>query len=160
MDLTRILDFNRPEKPTALLDRLHKFLPEIATANNNLSNAAGCDIKIFAVEDESDASSSTDSDEESETITKQPQIVMDVTTLVEDAPSRMIISDSDSDLDDDKEQKTLPVGFRTGEPMRKKSKRKRQYLMEEVAEEDIACKDISNDQKIVVEQEELNTKLE
>lgn len=66
MNLSRILDLNRPEKPTALLDRLQKFLPEISSANSNLSKRAGCDIKIIAVEDESDASSSTDSDDESE----------------------------------------------------------------------------------------------
>lgn len=66
MDLTRILDLNRPEKPTTLLNRLRKFLPEIATANTSLSSATECDIEIIAVEDENDASSSTDSDDDLE----------------------------------------------------------------------------------------------
>lgn len=66
MDLAGILDLSRPEKPTALMNRLRKFLPEIATANANLISATECDIEITAVEDGSDASSSTDSDDETE----------------------------------------------------------------------------------------------
>ncbi|MCP9259970.1 hypothetical protein DINM_003171 [Dirofilaria immitis] len=133
MDLKKILDIKQPEKPTALLSRLQKFLPEIAIANTNLNNTGECDIEIMAVEDENDASSSscssTDLDDESETKTKKPEIVMDITTLKEDPPSCVVTSDSDSDLDDDEKQQTLPTGFRTKEPVRKK---KRKHLIEEV----------------------------
>ncbi|VDO07447.1 unnamed protein product [Brugia timori] len=155
MDLARILDLNRPKKPTALLNRLREFLPEIATANSNLNNATKCDIKITAVENESDATSSNESDEEPESKTKQPQIVMDITTVVDD--SRTVISDSDSELGGDGEQQTLPVGFQTKEPTRK---RKRKHLIEEVADKYIIGKNINSDQEISVESKELNTELE
>lgn len=72
---------------------------------------------------------------------------MDVTTLMEDAPIRMVISDSDSDLDDDGQQ-TLPVGFRTKEPV---GKRKRQHFLEKDNEEYVADKGINSDQKVSVE---------
>ncbi|KAL3997115.1 hypothetical protein ACH3XW_9530 [Acanthocheilonema viteae] len=147
MDLAGILDHDRSEKPTALLNRLRKFLPEIATANTNLSSATECDIEIIAVEDGSDASSLTDSDDESEAKAEQPHIVMDVTTVMEDAPIRMVLSDSDSDLNDDTRQ-VLPVGFQTKEPIRK---RKRQHFIEEVTEGYMASKVISNDQEKSVE---------
>ncbi|VDM11664.1 unnamed protein product [Wuchereria bancrofti] len=155
MDLTRILDLNRPEKPTALLNRLRKFLPEIATANSSLNSATKCDIKIIAVEDENDTSSSTESDEEPEIKTKQPQIVMDITTVVED--SRTVISDSDSELGGDGGQQTLPVGFQIKEPMRK---RKRKHLIEEVADKYIIGENINSDQEISVGSKELNTELQ
>lgn len=79
---------------------------------------------------------------------KQPRVVIDVTTVVEDAPVRMVISESDSDIDDDEEQQTLPVGFRTKEPVQK---RRRQHFMEEVNEEYMVRKEISSDQEISVE---------
>lgn len=66
MDLTGVLNLTRSEKPTALLNRLRKFLPEIAAANTNLSSATECDIEIITVDHGSSASSSTDSDDESE----------------------------------------------------------------------------------------------
>uniref|UniRef100_A0A0R3S3W0 BESS domain-containing protein n=1 Tax=Elaeophora elaphi TaxID=1147741 RepID=A0A0R3S3W0_9BILA len=158
MDLTRILDLSRPEKPTALLNRLREFLPEIANANINLNNATECDIDITTVKDESDASSSTDSDDEPGVKTKQPYVVMDVTTVMEVAPIRMVISDSDSDLDDDEEQQSLPVGFRTKKPARK---RKQQHMMEEhMMEKCTADKCINNDSKYQQNQEELSTEVE
>ncbi|VDO58184.1 unnamed protein product [Onchocerca flexuosa] len=165
MDLTRILNVTPSEKPTALLDRLQKFLPEIASANSNLSNTEECDIKIIPVENESDSSSSfedesaasssfcssADSDDESETKMKQPEIVMDVTTVMEDPPSRMVISDSDSDVDDDEIQEILPTGFRIKDPVRKK---KRKHLMEETD------KNINNNQELLVESKKTDTKAE
>ncbi|CAG9538749.1 unnamed protein product [Cercopithifilaria johnstoni] len=151
MDLTGILDLSRSEKPTALMNRLRKFLPEIATANTNLGSATECDIEIIAVEDGSDASSSTDSDNESEAKTNQLHVVMDVTTVREDAPIRVVISGSDSDFDDEGQQ-VLPVGFRTKEPVRKKRRKgDRQRLVEEVSEEYMASKEISNDKEISAE---------
>ncbi|VDK87182.1 unnamed protein product [Litomosoides sigmodontis] len=151
MDLTGILDLRRSEKPTALLNRLRKFLPEIATANANLVSAAECDIEIIAVEDGSDASSSTDSDDETENKIKEPHVVMDVTTLMEDAPIRMVISDSDSDLDDDGQQ-TLPVAFRTKEPVRKR----KQHLLEKGNEECMAV----SERKVSVESSRMSTEME
>lgn len=65
--------------------------------------------------------------------------------MMEDVRSRMVSSDNDSDLGDDQEQQSLPVGFRTREPLRKG---KRLHLIKEVAEEYVSGKDISNEQEV------------
>uniref|UniRef100_A0A915PX17 Uncharacterized protein n=1 Tax=Setaria digitata TaxID=48799 RepID=A0A915PX17_9BILA len=134
MNIGKILDMRPLENPTALLDRIQEFLPKIAKANANLDDTATCDIKIVSDDSESVASSSfcssTDSDDELQTLTDKPQIVMNVTTVVEDPPNRMIVTDSDSD-DDNTKQQALPVGFRTKKLVRRKERKR---LVEEVEE--------------------------
>lgn len=75
MNILRTVDLRSAEsQPGELLNRLQKFLPEIAAANADLDNARKCDIEITTAGSESDdegtssssSSSSINSSEESE----------------------------------------------------------------------------------------------
>lgn len=74
---------------------------------------------------------------ETEEQSKEPKIVIDVTTLKEDVPD-LIQEVEEGSTDCSEDEKSLPVGFRSKEPAPKK---KRKCLVEAVEEDAVSRSD-------------------